>query len=115
MTKPQTPTEIKLLQKSRILSVTFDDGSHFELPCEYLRVFSPSIEVRGYGQQEPELVVGKHDVNIIGIDPVGNYAVKLIFSDGHNTGLFSWSYLYELGLNQEKNWQDYLQKLSKLD
>jgi DUF971 family protein len=104
------PTEIKLLQKSRVLSLTFDDGSHFDLPCEYLRVFSPSAEVRGHGQEKPQQVSGKQNVNILGIDPVGNYAIKLIFDDGHNTGLYTWSYLYELGTEQEKNWQHYLQQ-----
>ncbi len=107
-----TPSEIKLLQKNRTLEITFDNGEHFSLPCEYLRVFSPSAEVRGHGIGEGVLVTGKKNVNIIGIDPVGNYAVKLIFDDGHQTGLYSWKTLYELGVNQAANWQRYLERLA---
>lgn len=103
-----TPIDIKLLQKSRVIEITFDNGEHFSLPCEYLRVFSPSAEVRGHGSGNMPLVTGKTQVNIIGIDPVGNYAVKLIFDDGHDTGLYSWQTLYDLAVNQEKNWQQYL-------
>lgn len=106
------PTEIKLLQKSKLLCVTFDDGARFELPCEYLRVFSPSAEVKGHGGQGGQLVYGKKDVNIVGIDPVGHYAVKLIFDDGHQTGIYSWDVLYDLGQNYQKNWQDYLARIS---
>jgi DUF971 family protein len=91
--------------------VTFDDGSHFELPCEYLRVFSPSAEMRGHGQTERTLIHGKQMVNIIGIDPVGQYAVKLIFDDGHDTGLYSWQLLYDLGKNFAKNWAAYQARL----
>lgn len=105
------PTDIKLLQKSKVLEITFDDGAHFILPCEYLRVYSPSAEVRGHGG-EGTLVAGKREVNITGIDPVGNYAIKIIFDDGHTTGLYSWSTLYDLGINQEQNWQKYLDRLS---
>jgi len=107
-----TPTDIKLLQKSRVLEVTFDNGEHFSLPCEYLRVFSPSAEVRGHGMGEGQLVTGKQDDNIIGIDSVGNYAVKLIFDDGHNTGLYSWQTLYDLGVNYQKNWARYLERIT---
>jgi len=110
MTARSIPTEIKLLQKERLLTITFDNGEQYALPCEYLRVFSPSAEVRGHGN--PVLVTGKHAVNIIGIDPVGQYAVKLRFDDGHNTGIYSWDYLYQLGKNQHKNWQDYLARLN---
>jgi DUF971 family protein len=106
------PTEIKLLQKSKLLYVTFEDGVRFELPCEYLRVFSPSAEVKGHGGQGGQLVLGKKDVNIVGIDPVGHYAIKLIFDDGHQTGIYSWDILYELGQNYQQNWQDYLAKLT---
>lgn len=107
------PTEIKLLQKPRVLHVTYDDGNHFELSCEYLRVFSPSAEVRGHGQHEPNLIHGKKNVNIVGIDPIGNYAIKLVFDDGHSTGIYSWSYLYQLGIDSQINWQTYLERLEK--
>ncbi len=105
------PTEIKLHQKSRILEIAFDDGQRFSLPCEYLRVFSPSAEVRGHGPGQEVLQVGKRDVEIREIEPVGNYAVKLAFSDGHDTGLYSWDYLHELGEKQESSWKTYLARL----
>lgn len=105
------PTEIKLHQKSRLLEITFSDGKHFELPCEYLRVFSPSAEVRGHGPGEEVLQVGKIDVEIKDVQPVGAYAVQLVFSDGHDSGLYSWDYLYDLGINQEAFWQKYLERL----
>ena len=107
------PTEIKLHQKSRILEIAFDDGSRFSLPCEYLRVFSPSAEVRGHGPGQEVLQVGKRDVGIKEIEPVGNYAVKLAFSDGHDTGLYSWEYLHELGEKQESSWKSYLARLEQ--
>ena len=107
------PTEIKLHQKSRILEVAFDDGQRFSLPCEYLRVFSPSAEVRGHGPGQEVLQVGKRDVEIKEIEPVGAYAVKLVFSDGHDTGLYSWEYLYELGEIQESSWKSYLARLEQ--
>ncbi|MGB2679736.1 MAG: DUF971 domain-containing protein [Candidatus Competibacter sp.] len=106
------PTEIKLHQASRVLEVAFEDGSRFQLPCEYLRVFSPSAEVRGHGPNTATLVTGKEKVNIEAIEPVGNYAVKLVFDDGHSTGLYSWNVLHELGADQESNWQDYLRRLA---
>jgi DUF971 family protein len=105
------PTEIKLHQKSRLLEIAFDDGSRFSLPCEYLRVFSPSAEVRGHGPGQEVLQVGKRNVEIKEIEPVGNYAVKLVFSDGHDTGLYSWDYLHELGEKQESSWKSYLARL----
>jgi DUF971 family protein len=105
------PTEIKLHQKSRLLEIAFDDGKRFTLPCEYLRVFSPSAEVRGHGPGQEVLQVGKRDVEIKDIEPVGSYAVKLVFSDGHDTGLYSWEYLYELGEKQESSWKSYLARL----
>jgi DUF971 family protein len=105
------PTEIKLHQKSRLLEIAFDDGKRFSLPCEYLRVFSPSAEVRGHGPGQEVLQVGKRDVEIREIEPVGNYAVKLAFSDGHDTGLYSWDYLHELGEKQESSWKSYLARL----
>ena len=107
------PTEINLHQKSRILAMSFDDGEHFELTCEYLRVYSPSAEVRGHGPGEEVLQVGKADVNIEKIEPVGTYAVILHFDDGHNTGIYSWEWLYHIGQNHDKLWQDYLHKLEK--
>ena len=105
------PTEIKLHQKSRLLEIAFDDGSRYSLPCEYLRVFSPSAEVRGHGPGQEVLQVGKRNVEIKEIEPVGNYAVKLVFSDGHDTGLYSWEYLHELGEKQESSWKSYLARL----
>ncbi|HUM90400.1 MAG TPA: DUF971 domain-containing protein [Candidatus Competibacter sp.] len=108
------PTEIKLHQNSRLLEVAFEDGTHFQLPCEYLRVFSPSAEVRGHGPGTGTLVTGKEGVNITTIEPVGNYAVRLVFDDGHSTGLYSWNVLYELGTDQQSNWQDYLRRLSEV-
>ncbi len=110
MTTP-TPTEIKLHQRSHRLEVAFDDGSVFNMPCEYLRVYSPSAEVRGHGVGQEVLQVNKEGVNIIAIEPVGNYAVKLYFDDGHNSGIYSWDVLYRLGRDQEKLWADYLERL----
>lgn len=107
-------TEIKLLQKAKVLELTFDSGERFSLPCEYLRVYSPSAEVRGHGGQAAKLVVGKEQVNIVGIDPVGNYAVKLIFDDGHSSGIYSWETLYELGKNYQANWESYLKQIHNL-
>jgi len=106
-----SPTDIVLHQKSRLLEVAFDDGSRFQLPCEFLRVYSPSAEVRGHGPGQETLQVGKQEVNIRAIDPVGNYAVKLVFTDGHDTGLYTWDYLHELGRNQAVLWQRYLDRL----
>ncbi len=106
------PTDIRLHQFSRTLEVTFEDGAHFELPCEYLRVYSPSAEVRGHGPGQEVLQLGKEDVTIDDIVPVGNYAVKLVFSDGHNTGLYSWNVLYELGRDYAANWARYLERLA---
>src|SRR5687767_10706942 len=111
--KSPRPTEIKLHQASKVLELTFDDGAHFRLPCEYLRVHSPSAEVRGHGPGQEVLQVGKREVNILSVEPVGVYAVKLAFSDGHDTGLFSWEYLYELGTKHETNWKSYLARLEQ--
>lgn len=105
------PTEITLHQMSRVLDISFEDGAHFELPCEYLRVYSPSAEVRGHGPGQEVLQVGKEDVTIRDIEPVGHYAVRLSFSDGHDSGLYTWSLLYELGRDQAANWQRYLERL----
>ena len=106
------PTEIKLHQKSRVLEIAFDDGSHFRLPCEYLRVYSPSAEVRGHGPGQEVLQVGKERVNITAIEPVGTYAVAFNFDDGHNTGIYSWEYLHDLGVHQDANWKRYLERLT---
>jgi DUF971 family protein len=105
------PTEIKLHRASRILEVSFADGRMYRLPCEFLRVYSPSAEVRGHGPGQEVLQVGKKDVGIDAIEPVGTYAVKLVFSDGHDTGLYTWAYLYELGADQESLWRRYLERL----
>ena len=107
------PTEIKLHQASRVLEVTFNDGAHFKLPCEFLRVHSPSAEVQGHGPGEEVLQTGKEAVNIQRIEPVGNYAVQLVFDDGHDTGLYSWDYLYDLGSHQEAYWEQYLERLKE--
>ena len=108
----RTPTGITLHQKSRVLEIAFADGRTFRLPYEFLRVYSPSAEVRGHGPGQEVLQVGKRNVEIRALEPVGSYAVQPQFSDGHATGIYSWEYLYELGENQEELWQDYLQKLS---
>ena len=113
MTAKHRPTDIKLHQKSHKLELTFDDGSRFELPCEYLRVYSPSAEVRGHGPGQEVLQLGKENVNITAIEPVGAYAVALHFDDGHNTGIYSWEWLYELGNNQQQLWKEYLDRLAK--
>ena len=104
------PVEIKLRTTSRLLEVSFDDGARFELPFEYLRVFSPSAEVKGHGGGEGALVTGKQNVGIRRIEPVGNYALRLHFDDGHDTGLYSWSVLRELGTRQASNWARYLER-----
>ncbi|MES9868921.1 MAG: DUF971 domain-containing protein [Sedimenticola sp.] len=105
------PTELNLHRQSRVLEISFEDGAHFNLPCEYLRVFSPSAEVQGHSPGQEVLQVGKEDVNIEQISPVGNYAVAFHFDDGHNTGIYSWDTLYSLGANHEQNWKDYLARL----
>ncbi|MFQ6021363.1 MAG: gamma-butyrobetaine hydroxylase-like domain-containing protein [Acidiferrobacterales bacterium] len=107
------PTDIRLHQKSRILEVAFDDHTRFKFPCEYLRVYSPSAEVQGHGPGQDVLQVGKENVNITNIEPVGTYAVCLHFDDGHNTGLYSWEWLYHLGVNQKQLWQQYVDRLQK--
>jgi DUF971 family protein len=102
------PVNIRVRTASRLLDIEFDDGSHFELPFEYLRVFSPSAEVKGHGGGEGVLQIDKQNVGISSIEPVGNYALQLFFDDGHNTGLYSFGLLYELGTNKDKNWARYL-------
>lgn len=105
------PTEIKLHQVSRKLEIAFNDGARFELPYEFLRVYSPSAEVRGHGPGQEVLQVGKKDIAIKGIEPVGSYAVTLTFSDGHDTGIYSWDYLYELGANYVALWGRYVNRM----
>jgi DUF971 family protein len=107
------PTEIKLHQASRILEIAYADGRSYRLPCEFLRVFSPSAEVRGHGPGQEVLQVGKKDVNIAKIEPVGNYAVQLTFSDGHDTGIYSWDLLYEYGARQDEMWRNYLKRMDE--
>lgn len=106
------PTELRLRRAERLLEVTFDNGEAFRLPCEYLRVHSPSAEVQGHGPGQRVLVAGKSDVNIRGIRPVGQYAVQFEFDDGHDSGIYSWRTLYELGRNHGANWQRYLDELA---
>ena len=107
------PTEIKLHQKSRILEIAFADGRAFKLPFEFLRVYSPSAEVRGHGPGQEVLQVGKMDVDIQRIEPVGAYAVQLAFSDGHDTGIYSWDLLYEYGARQDEMWRHYLKRMEE--
>lgn len=105
------PTELNLHRKSRILEIHFDDGSQFELPCEYLRVYSPSAEVQGHGPGQEVLQTGKEEVTIAEIKPVGNYAIIPVFSDGHDSGIYSWELLYDLAINYQEWWDDYLNRL----
>jgi len=105
------PIDVKLHQKSRLLEIVFNDNTECILSCEFLRVYSPSAEVRGHGIGQEVLQTGKEDVNIVGIEPVGNYAIKLIFSDGHDTGLYSWEYLHHLASNYEALWLEYIAQL----
>ena len=107
------PTEIKLHQKSRVFEITFADGATFRLPCEFLRVYSPSAEVRGHGPGQEVLQTGKKDVDISRIEPVGQYAVQLHFSDGHDTGIYSWDLLYDYGTRQDEMWRHYLRRMEE--
>jgi DUF971 family protein len=107
------PTEIKLRQKSRLMELVFSDGSQFELSYELLRVYSPSAEVRGHGPGQEVLQVGKRDVDISALEPVGSYAVQPTYSDGHSTGIYSWDYLYWLGTNRETLWRQYLERMEE--
>lgn len=111
MTEPW-PTELKLDKDKRLLTVGFDDGASFELPAEMLRVLSPSAEVQGHSPDQRVTVPGKKSVSILRLEPVGNYAVRIVFDDGHDTGLFVWGYLRELGENREARWQAYLADLA---
>jgi DUF971 family protein len=107
------PTEIKLRQKSRLMELVFSDGSQFELSYELLRVYSPSAEVRGHGPGQEVLQVGKSDMDISTLEPIGSYAVQPTFSDGHSTGIYSWDYLYWLGKNRDTLWRQYLERLEE--
>jgi len=107
------PSEIKLHRKSRVLEISFSDGTTFKFSCEFLRVYSPSAEVRGHSPGQEVLQTGKKEVSISHIEPVGNYAVQLNFSDGHNTGLYSWDLLYDYGMHQEEMWQRYLCRMEE--
>ena len=112
-TNTPRPTEIKLHQKSRALEIEFADGKTFSLPCEFLRVFSPSAEVRGHGPGQEVLQMGKRTIEITAIEPVGTYAIQPRFSDGHDTGIYSWDLLYDYGLHQEEMWKHYLERLER--
>lgn len=107
------PSEIKLHQASRVLEIAYADGRIFKLPCEFLRVYSPSAEVRGHGPGQEVLQIGKKDVAITQVEPVGNYAVQLTFSDGHDTGIYSWDLLYEYGARQDEMWRHYLKRMEE--
>lgn len=105
------PTEIRLRERSRLLTLCYADGQTFDLSFEYLRVHSPSAEVRGHGQGQEKLQTGKESVRLLEIEPVGHYALRLVFDDGHNSGLYTWKYLHELATDQSARWQDYLDRL----
>ena len=106
-----TPQALTVHSQSRVLEVSFSDGAHFRIPFELMRVYSPSAEVQGHGPGQETLQTGKRDVDLESLEPVGNYAVQPRFSDGHDTGIFSWDYLYFLGAQQERLWQDYADRL----
>jgi DUF971 family protein len=106
------PVELRLKKAEKLLEIEFDDGSRFRLPAEYLRVESPSAEVQGHGAGQKVLVHGRAHVGIIGLEPIGNYAVRVIFDDLHDTGIYSWSYLHQLGIEHEKRWREYLDGLA---
>ncbi|MDF2689054.1 MAG: hypothetical protein K0Q80_2019 [Microvirga sp.] len=112
MASERWPTEIRLSKDKRSLHIAFDDGTAFSLPAEYLRVTSPSAEVQGHSPAERKTVPGKREVAILGVEPVGNYAVKLVFDDMHDTGIYGWDYLYRLGAEQGEKWQAYLDELA---
>ena len=107
-----TPIAITLHQQSRVLELRYENGEQFQIPFELLRVYSPSAEVQGHSPDQAVLQTGKRDVGINGVEPVGHYAIKLIFSDGHQTGLFAWDYLYRLGSQEQALWQEYFQRLA---
>lgn len=106
-----TPTALTVHSQSRVLEIAFSDGAEFKIPFELMRVYSPSAEVQGHGPGQEVLQTGKREVNLVELEPIGNYAVKPVFSDGHESGIFSWDYLYFLGSEQARLWADYLQRL----
>jgi len=108
-----TPTEIVLHQKSKALEIAFEDGARYQLPFEFLRVYSPSAEVKGHGPGQEVLQVGKKNVIVKELEPVGSYAIKLVFDDGHDSGLYTWEYLHDLGRYQEAMWEDYLDRMKQ--
>ncbi len=111
MKSERWPTELRLSKDKRSLRIAFDDGTAFDLPAEYLRVTSPSAEVQGHSPSERKTVGGKAEVEIIGVEPVGNYAVRLVFDDMHSTGIYGWDYLHDLGQRRDERWRDYLAEL----
>ena len=113
MTEPPKPVSIELHSRSKLLELGYESGERYSLSCEFLRVYSPSAEVLGHGPGQEVLQTGKLNVAITAIKPVGNYALQLVFDDGHDTGLYSWTYLYELCKNQDARWQEYLTRLDK--
>jgi len=108
-----TPVSLKVHRQSRVLEMSFSDGAQFRIPFELMRVYSPSAEVQGHGPGQQVLQTGKRDVDLLALEPVGNYAVQPVFSDGHNSGIFSWAYLYELGARQDALWAQYLARLAE--
>jgi DUF971 family protein len=110
-----TPTALTVHSQSRILEIAFSDGAAFKIPFELMRVYSPSAEVQGHGPGQEILQTGKRDVEIVALEPIGNYAVKPVFSDGHESGLFTWDYLYHLGADQSQLWDDYNRRLQAAD
>lgn len=106
-----TPTALTVHSQSRILEITFSDGAHFRIPFELMRIYSPSAEVQGHGPGQEILQTGKREVNVVELEPIGNYAVKPVFSDGHESGIFSWDYLYHLGAEEQRLWDDYNRRL----
>ena len=111
MTEPPKPVSIELHSRSKLLELGYESGERYSLSCEFLRVYSPSAEVLGHGPGQEVLQTGKREVTLVELEPIGNYAVKPVFSDGHDTGLFSWDYLYFLGSEQSRLWADYLARL----
>jgi DUF971 family protein len=107
------PTALTVHQRSRVLEVSFDDGASFRIPFELMRIYSPSAEVQGHGPGQEVLQTGKREVDIVAVEPIGHYAVKPVFSDGHETGIYSWDYLYHLGSDQAQLWQRYEQRLAE--
>ena len=110
---PHTPTDIRVKRADKVLEITFDDGRHFSLPAEFLRVHSPSAEVQGHSPEERQVVAGRRHVGILGVEPVGQYALRIDFDDLHDTGIYSWQYLYHVGCHKDEIWGDYLKNLEE--